>query len=441
MKRFAFDMGTNSIGWAVLDMTDPEKPQIIDMGARIFSDGREAKTGTPLNEARRAARQMRRQRDRKIRRRKAVLNFLVANSLMPGEREERRAVARLDPYELRAAALERKLEPQELARVMMQLSVRRGFKSGRKDRQAENKAENEGMLGGIESLQANLQGLTLGQWLCKRREAGSSVRFKARIEKSKALYSFYPSREMYEAEFAAIREKQEKHYAGINWDRMHWIVFFQRPLKRPERGRCQFYTDEERGYRAFPSAHRFRIMQDIGNLKYYNEKGIEEAITLELKRKLFDSLDSKKSMTFDAIRRLFGETYTGTFNLEDAKRDKLKGNETSADFRKPEYFGPIWDGFDIRKQDEIVERLMIEDDEKTICDFLKPFGLTEEQAKKISGCNLPVGTAMLSSRFMAECSQIMLDENLPYHDAVEKMGLHHSKKEMRELRRSLPYSR
>jgi CRISPR-associated endonuclease Csn1 len=446
MWRLAIDLGTNSIGWTAFGLAyakvsndiRPQVQNIIDMGVRIFTDGREAKTGTPLNEARRNARQMRRQRDRKIRRKRAMLNFLVNNSLMPKEREEQQDVARFDPYALRAAALERKLKPFELGRIMMQFSMRRGFKSGRKE-QAETTAEQKGMLGGIESLKTKLQGLTLGQWLCKRREAGDPVRFIAQIEKTKVIYDFYPSREMYETEFSAIREKQEKNFKEINWDRLHRLIFFQRPLKQPERGRCQFYTDEDRGYRAFPSAHRFRILQEINNLRYYNEENREEVIPSELKLKLFEALNSQKSLSFDRIRKLLGEDYTGSFNLEDNKRDKLKGNETSVDFRKPELFGPAWDKLEIQKQDEIIEKLMIEDDEKVIRDFLKPFGLTEKQIQKISGYNLPVGTTMLSSRFMIDCSAIMLKDWLPYSEAVKKMGLHHSKKEKQEMQRALPY--
>ena len=438
MRRFAFDLGTNSIGWCVLDMSQPKSPKILDMGVRIFPDGREAKTGTPLNEARRNARQMRRQRDRKIRRKKAMLKFLVNNKLMPYDREEQQAVAQLDPYMLRSVALERKLEPFELGRIMMQFSIRRGFKSGRKQ-QAESTAEQEGMLGGIQSLESELNGLTLGQWLYIQQEAGNSVRFKPTIEKTKIIYSVYPSREMYETEFAAIREKQEKHFKKINWDRLHWLIFFQRPLKRPERGRCQFYTEEDRGYKAFSSAHRFRIMQEINNLRYYNEENREEEIPSELKLRLFEALNSQKSLSFDRIRKLLGENYTGSFNLEDSKRDTLKGNETSVDFRKPEFFGSGWDKLSTQKQDEIIEKLMIEDDESVICDFLKTFGLSSEQIQKVSGYNLPTGTTMLSSRFMIECSEIMLKEWLPYYAAVERMGLHHSKKEKREILRSLPY--
>ncbi|MCL2069830.1 MAG: type II CRISPR RNA-guided endonuclease Cas9 [Treponema sp.] len=446
MYRLALDLGTNSIGWTALELKTDSKAKspaltgkILDIGVRIYTDGREAQKGTPLNEARRNARQMRRQRDRKIRRKKAMLKFLVNNKLMPFDREEQQVIARLDPYALRAAALERKLKPFELGRILMQFSIRRGFKSGRKGQQSENTSEREGMLGGIQYLESELQGLTLGQWLLEQRVAGKPVRFKARLEKSKATYPFFPSREMYEHEFAGIRNKQEKYFKEINWDRLHWLIFFQRPLKRPERGRCQFYTEEDRGYRAFVSAHRFRILQEINNLRYYNEKNIEEKIPVELKLKLFEALNSQKSLTFNKIRKLLGKNYTGSFNLEDSKRSELKGNETSVDFRKPEFFGQLWDELEIRKQDEIIEELMIEDDEKVISDMLKILGLSNEQIKKISGHHFPVGTTMLSSRFMIECSDIMLKEWLSPYKAIEKMGLHHSKGEKREIGRSLPY--
>lgn len=439
--RFAFDVGTNSIGWVVLDMDNPDVPRIADMGARIFPDGREAKTGTPLNEGRRNARQMRRQRDRKIRRKRAVLRFLINNELMPKAEEERRLVGGLDPYGLRAAALKRRLEPWELGRIMMQFSVRRGFRSGRKDAASENTPEREGMLGGIGSLDGALKGLTLGQWLCRRRENGESVRFRAEREKTKVVYSFYPSREMYETEFAAIRRKQEEYFRALNWDRLHWIIFFQRPLKPPERGKCQFYPEEDRGYRAFVSAHRFRILQEINNLRYFNSDRREEEIPWELKARLYQALDSQKTLSFAGIRKLFGENYTGTFNLEDRKRSGLKGNETSASFRKPEFFGSVWDTLDTKTQDFIVETLMNEDDETVLRNFLEKFNLDldGDQIRKIIGYNFPAGTVMLSSRFMIACSDIMVREHLPYHEAVARLGLHHSMKVKPAVGKSLPY--
>lgn len=436
--RLGLDMGTNSIGWTVLKISKSAGPELLDMGTRIFTDGRVAETGVPLNEDRRNARQMRRQRDRKRRRKSAMLHFLIANKLMPQDKEKRYQAAQLDPYEIRNAALERKLKPLELGRIMIQFAIRRGFKSGRKDR-GENSAEQEGMLGGIGALQAELHGSTLGQWLYQQRNKGNSVRFKARIERSKVLYSFYPSREMYEAEFEAIRKKQEKYFKELNWDRLHWLIFFQRPLKRPERGKCQFYHDEERGYKAFVSAQRFRILQDLGNLKYNNDENCLEEIPVELKAKLFKALDTQKTLSFDKIRKLLGERYTGTFNLEDKRRSGLKGNETSVDFRKSECFGSLWDTLTIQQQDEIVETLMLEEDENKIKEFLTPFGLTADQIKRITGCNISTGTAMLSSRFMIECGDIMLKEHLRYDEAVKKLGLHHSDKGKQALHHLLPY--
>ena len=439
MLRFAFDMGTNSIGWAVLDMSNTKSPQIRDMGVRIYTDGREAKTGTPLNEARRDARQMRRQRDRKIRRKKAMLHFLMDNKLMPKERDKQAAVAQLDPYELRAAALERKLEPFELGRTMMQFSIRRGFKSNRKEVNEEKEKEQSSMLEGVQVLKDVLAGQTLGQWLFRQRAIGNTVRFRARIEKTKAIYSFYPSREMYEDEFKRIKEKQAGYYKKVGWDNLYRIIFFQRPLKAPERGRCRFYTGEYRAYKAFVSFQRFRILQDVNNLKYRNDDDVLEAIPVELKRKLFDALDTQESMTFNKIRKLFGKDYTNGFNLEDQKRDKLLGNIISVSFRKPEYFGPAWDGFPPEKKDEIIERLLNEDETAVLEEYLKTYHLSDEQIKNIFGKKLPTGTAFLSSRFMIECADVMYREMITYDKAVEQLGFHHSDKERVELRKKLPY--
>ncbi|MBI0141244.1 hypothetical protein H3U94_10225 [Bartonella sp. W8125] len=47
--RFSFDIGTNSIGWAVFQLNDKrEAVKILNAGARIFSDGRDPQSGDPL---------------------------------------------------------------------------------------------------------------------------------------------------------------------------------------------------------------------------------------------------------------------------------------------------------------------------------------------------------------------------------------------------------
>jgi len=61
--RLALDLGTNSIGWAVvlLDEQNPPQPvRLIRLGSRIYSDGRNPKDGSSLAAERRGPRQMRR---------------------------------------------------------------------------------------------------------------------------------------------------------------------------------------------------------------------------------------------------------------------------------------------------------------------------------------------------------------------------------------------
>ena len=79
MRRLGLDVGTNSIGWCLVEF-DEEHPigsRIVDIGVRIFSDGRDPKTGASLAVDRRTARGMRRRRDRYLGRRSAFLDNLI----------------------------------------------------------------------------------------------------------------------------------------------------------------------------------------------------------------------------------------------------------------------------------------------------------------------------------------------------------------------------
>src|SRR5690606_38511329 len=111
---------------------------IIDIGVRIFSDGRDPKSGTSLAVDRRQARAMRRRRDRYLGRRSAFLNALIEHGLMPANADEAKLIAQRDPYDLRKRALDERLEPHEIGRALFHLNQRRGFKSNRK---AERKTE------------------------------------------------------------------------------------------------------------------------------------------------------------------------------------------------------------------------------------------------------------------------------------------------------------
>src|SRR3546814_13815579 len=113
MRRLGLDIGTNSIGWCLIE----DDGRIIDSGARIFSDGRDSKSGASLAVDWRAARAMRRRRDRYLGRRSAFLDNLVRYGLMPADADEAKLDAERDPYPLRARAPDERHEPYQIARA------------------------------------------------------------------------------------------------------------------------------------------------------------------------------------------------------------------------------------------------------------------------------------------------------------------------------------
>lgn len=140
--RGGFDLGTNSLGWSVIELDDHGDPaRIVAAGSRIFTDGRDPKSGASLAVDRRDARAMRRRRDRFKQRQRALLKHLTSDGLFPADPAERKALEGLDPFELRARALDEKLPLHHIGRAVFHLNQRRGFKSNRKaDRKADDDA-------------------------------------------------------------------------------------------------------------------------------------------------------------------------------------------------------------------------------------------------------------------------------------------------------------
>ena len=86
----SIDLGTNSLGWCVLETNgEPGAGDVggnLGVGARVFPDGREPKSGMSLAVERRMARAMR-GCNCCLRRRKALLAALTEFRLMPSDHE------------------------------------------------------------------------------------------------------------------------------------------------------------------------------------------------------------------------------------------------------------------------------------------------------------------------------------------------------------------
>jgi Uncharacterized protein conserved in bacteria len=97
--RLALDLGTNSLGWAMIRLNAQDEPcAVIKAGVRIFSDGRNPKDGTSLAVSRRNARAMRRRRDRLLKRKVRVMRLLIEHGFFPAEEADRKQLEALDPY-------------------------------------------------------------------------------------------------------------------------------------------------------------------------------------------------------------------------------------------------------------------------------------------------------------------------------------------------------
>lgn len=438
--RLGLDIGTNSIGWC-LYVGD----SIRDIGVRIFSDGRDPKSGASLAVDRRDARAMRRRRDRYVRRRSALLEALIDTGLMPADSQDAKALAGCDPYALRAAALNGALSPHLLGRALFHLNQRRGFKSNRKaERKAGDDKESGKIAGGAKALDLAMGDLTYGQFL--NSQPVKRVRMRAEGDG----YDFYPERRHLEAEFDAIWAAQAAHHPTLLTDavrdRLRRIIFFQRPLKAPKVGGCTFFNEEPRLPKAHPLFQERRLYEEVNQLEITKAGASSRKLTLDQRDKIILKLKSAKTASFSGLSKLLKLADGESFNKASENRKGLIGDEIFASFSDKKCFGPHWAHFDAGTQWSIIEQVAEEEDPVRLHDWLMAtHGVTAEQAEAIGRVRLPEGHGRLgetASRLILEKLKIESIEGHPltYNEAVEvALGKSHSDFGTGEVLEELPY--
>ena len=128
------DIGISSVGWATVALDENDRPWgIIAMGSRIFDAAEQPKTGDSLAAPRREARSARRRLRRHRHRNQRIRSLLLRENVLSAQQLSRLFEGRLsDIYELRVRALDELMSGEELARILIHISQRRGFKSNRK---------------------------------------------------------------------------------------------------------------------------------------------------------------------------------------------------------------------------------------------------------------------------------------------------------------------
>jgi len=411
-KILGLDLGTNSIGWALIDN---RLNKILGVGSRIFPMGVEnlgdGDGEISKNASRTGARGVRRQFFRRRLRKKILLKALSENSMCPmvvKDFEDWKKTKEfpseklanwfaLNPYELRQKALCEKLSLEEIGRIFYHLIQRRGFLSNSRKGGSDDGAifkgnPKEGKIG-ITETQESIQDKTLGAYLFEIYPKENQP-FQDCLER---IRNRYTTRKMYIDEFELIWNKQSQFHKELTEDlktkfggrkldgyKEDGILFHQRPLRSQKHlvGNCSFEPTKTKCPISAIPFEQFRVWQWVNTVEYNGKK-----ISQEEKEKIVEFLYTNEKPDFKKIRKVIGkESAEFKFNYKDD--DKIVGTHTISNLSNKKYFGKNWFEFSEKEQEDIWHVLYFFDSKSNLKKYaLEKWNFTEEQAIEIAKFN------------------------------------------------------
>ncbi|WP_452221125.1 type II CRISPR RNA-guided endonuclease Cas9 [Lacinutrix salivirga] len=425
-KILGLDLGTNSIGWAVID---DSKNSILGIGSRIFPMGvdnlGDGDKELSKNASRTGARGVRRQFFRRRLRKKILLQLLSKNNMCPltekdfehwkkskkFPEEKLKDWFALNPYTLRHNALNQKLTLEEIGRLFYHLIQRRGFLSnsrkGGKDDGAIFKGKPKDGKIGIDQTKESIQNQTLGSYLYSIAPK-DNLPYKNGLER---IRNRYTTRQMYVDEFEQIWKHQQQYHKSFTQDLKtkiggrkqdgfmdDGVLFHQRPLKSQKHlvGNCSFEKNKTKcPFSAIPNELR-TIYEKVNTIECNGKK-----ITQQEREKIVEVLLKKVKPAFKELRKVINkqEAYY-KFNYKDD--DKIVGSHTISNLSHKKFFGKEWFNFTEKQQEDIWHILYFFDSKDKVKEYaLKHWNFTEDQANAISKFNLKDGYANISRKAIA----------------------------------------
>jgi len=392
------DIGSNSVGWALLNTG--KNPSIVAIGVRVFPEGVDRDTKgleKSKNAGRREARGARRVHQRRRNRRRQLVRILRVAGLLPDAEEDlSKLLHERDPYQLRARGLDERLEPYEFGRALYHLNQRRGFKSNRKSGKAKEQGQIAKAAGELQGQIEDSDCRTLGEYLAQLN--GDQTRIRDR----------YTFRAMYEHEFELLWQKQAEFHPELLTDDLKArirdeTIFFQRPIRwdTDTIGKCELEKDEAgrplpRCPRGDWYARRYRLLQDVNNLRICNPDGSVEFLEPEQRSIVLKELSKKKKLPFSTIRKKLGLLETQEFSVEyqiDEKGNKNKeliGDVFNASMLNKKIFGrEVWNEMEQAEKIRLNEWLVELEDDELEEKLATKYRLDEEQIQNILKVSLP----------------------------------------------------
>jgi len=427
-KVLGLDLGTNSIGWALVDDKDNE---ILGIGSRIFpegvanlgeGEGREISKNASRTDARGTRRQFFRRRLRK----RYLLRVLAKYNLCPINFElvkiwsnnevfddgEFKEWIRLNPYKLRAKAINEEITLTELGRIFYHLIQRRGFLSN--SRSAGNDNNEEGLIFkgdakigkiGISETQENVtKHETLGSYLHQIQP----TEFNPYQQDIERIRNRYTTRKMYIEEFEQIWEKQAIFHSELTDElksilggrkkdgyKEDGVLFHQRPLRSQKHlvGNCTFEPKKTKSQLSTIPFEEFRVYQWVNTVECNGRK-----LNDREREVLVGQLFSKEKVKFMILRKALNKADSiFQFNYKD--NDNIVGTHTINQLSNKKFFGAIWYEFTEKKQEDIWHVLYFYEDRDKLKKYaIKNWGFDNDKAEKISKFNLKDGYTNLSRK-------------------------------------------
>lgn len=278
-KILGLDLGTNSIGWAVVNEAENETEQssIIKIGVRVnplttdelgnFEKGKSITTNSDRTLKRSARRNLQRYKLRK----EALIKILKNNNFISDDTilSEQGNKTTFETYSLRAKAVEEEITLTEFARVLLMLNKKRGYKSSRKA-----KSTDEGQLIDGMSVARELydRDLTPGQFLLEQIYKGV-----------KTESDFY--RSDLQSEFDKIWEFQKQYYSELFTDEL------KEQLKGKNKG--QTWTICQKAFNIEGESRTTKgVEQKIENYQWRADS-LKEQMTLEQLTIVFQEINNQ----------------------------------------------------------------------------------------------------------------------------------------------------
>ena len=426
------------------------------MGVRIFEKPEDAKTGETLATARRGARSQRRLIRRRKHRLDRVKHLLEEKGIIVLEAFEKRyhEAGLPDVYELRTAALDRKLSNDELAQVLIHIAKHRGFKSNRKADAADKEsglllaatADNKKLL-----MEKGYR--TVGEMLYKDsafrletpwNKAGFTLNARNRdgsykhtmlrdllvdevntiFDRQQALGNAVADDDLREA-YLAIMTAQRSFDMGPGGESPYALDGFGDKVRF-----CTLEREEKRAPKAAYTAEYFNVLQKINHTRIISEFGEYRDFTAEEKVVLLNEVHIRKSLTYAQVKAKLKLNATDTFStlnynkqngdLEKTEKTKFISMPFTVSVKEILEGNPRENEADRRLYDEVARILTDYKNDDNRIESLKKLRLADDKIQELLMLT-PAQHLHLSVKAMNKLIPF-LEQGMVYSDACEHAG-------------------